>query len=121
MKRKKSRAVRASPRWRIHAGDAIALGPGKVELLDRVNAGGSLQEAAREMGMSYMRAWLLVKTMNGCFRKPLITLTRGGTRGGGAALTPTGQTVLQLYQDLERESLTATGPIQRRIARLLKA
>jgi hypothetical protein len=62
-----------SPRIRVRRGDEIALGPGKVALLEAIHSGGSLTVAARGLGMSYMRAWKLVQTMNACFREPLVT------------------------------------------------
>ena len=90
------KAVGILPRWRIYWGPDIAAGPGKIELLDRIKETGSMLEAAKRMNMSYMRAWLLVKTMNRCFRKPLVIRTRGGRRGGGTKLTATGQRLLAL-------------------------
>ncbi|MCX6896488.1 MAG: LysR family transcriptional regulator, partial [Verrucomicrobia bacterium] len=58
-------------RLRILFGKNIAIGPGKMELLARLIETGSLNEAARQLEMSYMRAWSLVKTMNACFREPV--------------------------------------------------
>jgi molybdate transport system regulatory protein len=59
------------------------------------------------MGMSYRRAWLLAKTMNACFREPLIDATKGGFGGGGARLTAMGQEVLSLYRAMEDHAATA--------------
>lgn len=96
------------PRIRVRCGDDIAIGPGKAELLDQLQATGSLAEAARRMGMSYMRAWKLIKTMNQCFREPLVILARGGTRGGGAQLSESGQRALALYHRMEADCLDVT-------------
>jgi molybdate transport system regulatory protein len=98
------------PRLRIQAGREIALGPGKAGLLETIAATGSIRQAALELDMSYMRAWSLVKTMNRCFREPLVEVTRGGKRQGGARLTPAGIRVLALYREMEsrtRESVAA--------------
>ncbi len=89
------------PRFRNLRGREIALGPGKAELLDQIDRTGSIATAAARMGMSYMRAWKLIKTMNACFRQPLVATTRGGRERGGARLTKTGRTALQLYQRLQ--------------------
>jgi len=59
------------------------------------------------MEMSYMRAWTLIRTMNACFKDPLVRAVRGGTKGGGAELTETGQHVLTIYHEMESESLKA--------------
>src|SRR6476620_2633006 len=88
----------AAPRVRILAGSAIAIGPGKAELLEAIEATGSISAAARRMRMSYRRAWLLVRTMNECFKSPLIEAAKGGTTGGGAHLTATGREVLSRYR-----------------------
>lgn len=94
-------------RLRVVAGEEIALGPGKARLLEAIAAHGSLSAAARQLDMSYMRAWRLVHTMNGCFREPLATLSRGGREQGGASLTDTGRRVLALYRAMEAASHAA--------------
>ena len=80
---------------------------------------GSLAEAARRMGMSYMRAWKLIKTMNQCFREPLVILARGGRKGGGAHLSETGQRVLALYHRMEADCLHTTKAGWRELKALL--
>ena len=49
---------------RLMLGDEIAMGPGKADLLEAIEREGSISAAARALGMSYRRAWLLVETMN---------------------------------------------------------
>ena len=93
---------------RIVSGNTIAFGPGKAELLALVGETGSIGEAAKRMGMSYMRAWSLVQTMNKCFVDPVVIAARGGNRHGGAALTETGRKVLALYRRMEAASLKAS-------------
>ena len=88
------------PRLRIVRDDDIAIGPGKAELLEMIAVTGSIAAAGRAMGMSYKRAWLLVETMNDCFRSPLVVASRGGSSKGGAELTDTGKTVLAAYRRL---------------------
>ena len=67
------------PRLRILLGADIAIGPGKADLLEAIGRTGSISAAAREMDMSYRRAWLLVDTMNHCFHAPLVEAVKGGT------------------------------------------
>jgi len=107
------------PRIRVFRGGEIALGPGKVDLLEEIEKAGTLAEAARRLGMSYMRAWKLLRTMNACFREPLVDTARGGAEHGGATLTPTGRAVLSLYRRMERESLEAMGPAWRELEGLM--
>ena len=58
--------------------------------------------------MSYRRAWLLVDDMNNCFREPVVTAQKGGTHGGGAALTPFGTRLIDQYRAIEAEAHSAT-------------
>ncbi|WP_265501715.1 winged helix-turn-helix domain-containing protein [Paracoccus beibuensis] len=94
-----------SPRLRIKLrleyDSPLILGPGKAELLARIDRLGSISAAAREMGMSYKRAWTLVEEMNVAFAEPVIDSARGGAGGGGARVTQTGQAVLRHYRALE--------------------
>ena len=94
-------------RIRIVFGEAEMMGPGKAELLERIERTGSIAAAGREMGMSYKRAWELIGTLNAMFSAPVVTSTRGGPRGGGAVLTETGHEVLRLYRAFEAEAARA--------------
>jgi molybdate transport system regulatory protein len=121
MKTKPTRTAALQPRLRVRVGLDIALGPGKVELLELVGQTGSITEAAKEMGVSYMRAWTMIRTMNACFREPLVIAARGGSKGGGSAkLTETGRKALELYQQMSERCLKATQPGWKRLRRLLK-
>ena len=105
--------------FRLYKGDEIALGPGKAELLGHIAETGSISEAARRMEMSYNRAWLLVRTMNRCFKEPLVLSSRGGDKRGGAQLTKAGKEVLRLYQQFETKFATATRqPLRELLSRL---
>lgn len=95
-------------RIRLMQGGEIALGPGKADLLQAIREHGSISAAARRMGMSYRRAWLLVDTMNRCFREPLVLSAAGGSQGGGANLTPHGEAVLAYYEAMLVEVGRAT-------------
>jgi len=109
-----------APRFRVYSGDKIVLGPGKAQILAHVAETGSLSEAARLMEMSYTRAWTLVKLMNESFNEPLIESVRGGSSGGGAMLTKTGQKVLALYQQMQSEAQIATKANGKKLIALLK-
>jgi molybdate transport system regulatory protein len=119
MKSKAGRSPRFLPRMRVLCGEDIALGPGKADLLALVGETGSIREAAERMGMSYMRAWTLIKTINACFREPLVVASRGGKKHGGAVLTATGRTALKLYRGLEAQSLKACRDTWRELRKLL--
>jgi molybdate transport system regulatory protein len=107
-------------RLRVSRAGDIAVGPGKVDLLEAIEASGSISGAARSLGMSYRRAWLLVDTMNRCFRAPLVEAEAGGKRGGGARLTRLGAEVIERYRRIERDAARAGAADIRALARWVK-
>ena len=92
---------------RIASGNAVAMGPGKADVLETIDACGSISSEAKQMHMSYRRAWELVDVMNKCFSQPLVTSSPGGHHGGGAQLTDFGRFILKSYRDLVSKAHTA--------------
>jgi len=91
-----------------------AMGPGKAELVARIAASGSISAAARDMGMSYRRAWQLVEALNRAYREPVVTTAIGGTRGGGAQVTAFGKRLVTLYRAMEDKASAAIAADLRR-------
>src|SRR5258707_12835037 len=89
------------PKIRILIGAVVAIGPGRADLLGAIARTGSISAAAREMKMSYRRAWLLVEAMNSAFRRPLVETLTGGEGGGGGRGAKTGGGVLRRDRTLE--------------------
>ena len=101
----------------LYCGDEIAMGPGKADLLDAIAREGSISAAARTLGMSYRRAWLLVDAMNRCWAQPLVN----AQTGGGAQVTEAGHEVLEFYRALQGQAQgAADGPEMTRLARLIR-
>lgn len=92
---------------RITSGSAIAMGPGKADLLEAIDACGSISSAAKQMQMSYRRAWELVDVMNKSFNQPLVISSPGGQNGGGAQLTEFGRLMLKSYRNIVAKAQTA--------------
>jgi len=88
-------------RFRVDFGSQCSVGIGKVELLEGIARTGSLSQAAREMRMSYRRAWLLLEDMNLGFDHPVAHASVGGRGGGGVVLTPFGTRLVAAYRHLE--------------------
>lgn len=109
--------VRPTIRLRIDFGDACAIGPGKIALLEAVDSTGSLSAAARRLKMSYRRAWLLLESLNTSFRQPVAALSKGGRGGGGAILTPFGANLVKAYRSLESDVARRARSTFRAIAR----
>jgi molybdate transport system regulatory protein len=70
------------------------VGPGKIDLLRQVAETRSISAAARAMGMTYKRAWLLIDSLNQGFGEPVVEASAGGKGGGGAHLTPLGEALV---------------------------
>jgi molybdate transport system regulatory protein len=109
------------PQIRIMFRKAIAMGPGKADLLKAIDASGSISAADRSLGMSYRRAWLLVDTMNQSFRSPVVETLTGGQKGGGARVTETGHEVLQRYLDMEAKAAASVKKDLTEFMRLMAA
>ncbi|MEO6361765.1 MAG: LysR family transcriptional regulator [Caldimonas sp.] len=116
-------AARVAPclqlRIRVRLGDVVAIGPGKISLLEAVREHGSISAGARALGMSYRRAWLLLDELNASLSTPAMVTSQGGRSGGGASLTEGGEALVALYRRIETEALAATKRDTARMLRLL--
>jgi len=90
-------------RFRIDFGSENSVGPGKIALLEQIGRGRSLSHAARELNMSYRRAWDSLDSVNSSFSTPTTMSTIGGYRGGGTKLTPLGKQSIRDYRDFDEE------------------
>ena len=115
----KRETAEAHFRLRIVKGADIAIGPGKIDLLEAIGSTGSIASAARSLGMSYRRAWLLVDMMNRCFEGPVVVAGAGGPRGGGARVTPLGAEVVRRYRRIEAAAKRAGAADLTALMRLL--
>ena len=88
-------------RFRVDFGSGCSIGIGKIELLEGIASSGSLSEAARQMRMSYRRAWLLLADLNASFDQSVAQASTGGRGGGGAVLTPFGELLITGYRKME--------------------
>jgi molybdate transport system regulatory protein len=90
-------------RFRVDFAERVSVGPGKICLLEAIRDSGSLSQGARNIGMSYRRAWLLVESLKQSFREPVTVASTGGKDGGGMLVTEFGDALINSYRDLERE------------------
>jgi molybdate transport system regulatory protein len=110
--------TRLSIRIDLASGDRI--GPGKIALLEAIRSTGSISAAARSLGMSYRRAWLLVEEVNHMLRAPAVAAEIGGHRGGGAVVTEVGERIVDLYRAIEAQARSAAGGEFRAIGKLVR-
>jgi molybdate transport system regulatory protein len=80
-------------------------GPGRVELLQRIDQTGSIRKAAAEMGMSYKKAWAMVTTLNRQVQRPLVVIKVGGEKGGGSVITDEARELISVHSLLRQRFL----------------
>jgi molybdate transport system regulatory protein len=105
---------------RLDLGPGIRVGPGKIALLEAVDAEGSISGAGRKLKMSYKRAWDLVEDLNKSFGGMLVAKSPGGSHGGGAQLTEDGKALVKHYRAIETASHDAARTSLRAVKKLLR-
>jgi molybdate transport system regulatory protein len=103
-------------RMRVTDGDRIAVGPGKIALLEAIGSTGSITAAAKSLDMSYRRAWLLLDELNHSLAQPAVDSAKGGLQGGGSSLTEAGRQLIAVYRRIEKR---AEGACRDDIAQLM--
>ena len=84
----------------IEKDDQTVFSWSRAMLLDGIDKHRSISAAAREMNMSYPKAWRLVKEMNERFETPLVIKKAGGKSGGEAELTKKGKDIRDRFWKL---------------------
>ena len=107
-------------RLRVTSGDAIAVGPGKIALLEAIRKTHSLIAAAKSIDMSYRRAWILVDELNASLKEPAVRSLKGGEHGGGSELTAVGESLVGIYRSIEAQAATACAADIRALLKLLR-
>ena len=93
---------------RVKFDGAIIFGPTQAALLEAILLTGSISAARRQLGFGYVYTWRMVAAMNNQFSPPLVDISRGGRKGGGASVSKQGHQVLIAFRRMER-ALLATG------------
>ncbi|MDM0025270.1 winged helix-turn-helix domain-containing protein [Variovorax saccharolyticus] len=106
-------------RMRITAGETIAIGPGKIRLLEAIAETGSLTAAAKSIDMSYRRAWILINELNGALKQPAVESAKGGEHGGGSHVTAVGLQLIERYRKIEATAAASCKAEIQALTRLL--
>jgi molybdate transport system regulatory protein len=99
-----SHSVRPAQRIWLQENGVRMFGPGTYELLQRVDETGSLNRAARDMAMSYSKAWRITREVEERLGVALFERRTGGSDGGGSHLTDEGRLLLSRFQAFTREA-----------------
>ena len=105
---------------RITSGDTISVGPGKISLLEAIRNTRSITAAAKSIGMSYRRAWILIDELNASLKKPAVRSAKGGEHGGGSELTEVGDALVGLYRHIEQRAATACAADVKALLKLVR-
>ena len=99
-------------RPRVYLGGRVSIGPGQIDLLQKIAETRSISAAGRALGIPYKRAWTLINALNEGFHRPVVETATGGTGGGGTVVTPLGEQILLRYAALEaRINLTSASEL----------
>ncbi|MAI02402.1 MAG: hypothetical protein CMP40_01060 [Rickettsiales bacterium] len=90
---------------RIQIGKSFYIGPGKVILLENIDTLGSISSAAKKLGMSYKKAWRLVKEINSASPNKIILTNTGGKGTGGAKISNEGKKFIDSFRNIENKVL----------------
>ena len=77
-------------------------GQGREELLRLVQKSGSINAAAKAMGITYRKAWTYIDAMEKRLGFPLVNRLKGGSGGGESTLTPQAETLLEKFDILQQ-------------------
>ena len=78
------------------------MGIGVLWLLQKVKSCCSLRAAASELGISYSKAFRMVKNLESSLGAAVLERRHGGVDRSGASLTPFGEAFIELYDSFQR-------------------
>lgn len=84
----------------IEVDDKVFLGEGRIKLLKSIKVTKSLSMSAKELGMSYKKAWNLIDSVNKNSKLPLVDKKSGGKGGGGTVLTEYGEKMIEVFETI---------------------
>ena len=91
--------------WIEHK-DIPFFGPGPVQLLELIEETGSISTAAKQMNMSYKKAWEMINKLNAQTSNPVVIVKAGGKKGGGSTLTEEAQRLIEYHRELRSKFKT---------------
>ena len=75
-------------------------GPGVAELLSLIDETGSVRHASEEMGLSYSKAWKMIRGVEKATGKEAVSRRQGGKGGGKSVLTDDAVELVEKYREL---------------------
>lgn len=78
-------------------------GPGPYELLEKIEVTGSISEAAKQMKLSYKKAWVIINRLNEVEGIPIVATQTGGAKGGGSFITDEAKLLMKKYASIREK------------------
>jgi molybdate transport system regulatory protein len=99
-----NRKANLQPAFRLslEEGKRVVIDQTDALLLRRVSESGSLTEAAKLAGISYRNAWDRIKAVESSLGTKILETKVGGSVGGGAVLTPDGESLLREFRKVRK-------------------
>lgn len=101
--------------WMYLPGTSGVFGDGKVRLLEEIGRSGSLTSAARELNISYRKAWDDLRKAESCVGFTIVERHRGGAGRGSMQLTQKGAELIAMYQQFRRQTKDSIEQLYRRM------
>ncbi len=95
----------------LFEGDNGFFGPGVRDLFLSIDSEKSVKAASEKMGMSYSKAWKMIRNVEKAIGQSAVSRVHGGPEGGSASLTDAGRAVLERYISFAEKSREALKPL----------
>ena len=86
----------------IEVDEKMLLGEGRVQLLKSIQRTKSLSKSAKEIGISYKKAWSLIDAVNKNAKEPIVQKSTGGSGGGGTIVTSYGLKMIDSFEAINK-------------------
>ena len=96
-----------SSQWIVDSRNRIVMAEGRMHLLETIVETGSINRAAKVMGMSYKSAWSKIRSTEAHLQSKIVH----SDKSRGTRLTPAGQELLQKYKQMKQQCLAADDAI----------
>ena len=81
----------------------LCIGPGLIALLEQIADSSSVMEAASHMGISYSKAWKLIREAEKSLECKLVIRKSGGPGGGQAEVSEEGKSLIGNFRKTEAQ------------------
>jgi len=98
--RRKTKLYLKTKNWIENTEEALLFSKGKIDILELIDKHGSISRAAKEMGMSYKKAWRHITLLQEHLEDEILTTHKGAGEQGGTRLTPIAREFIENYRTM---------------------